>query len=243
MTRAPDAFLGGKISLYQLEDGYRAGMDAAVLVAALNLKPGQKAMEFGCGAGAALLGAAALYDDVELLGVELDSRAASLAQDNITLNGFENRVRVFQGDALIYREARELDAVFFNPPFFDDPGALRAPKAGKSPAWMSDAGLLAWIDTGLRRLKSGGVITLIQRADRLDDILVALKSRAGSVKVLPIHARAGETAKRVLVQAIKAGKAPLQIRSPLILHEAGGTGFTAEADAIFKGEARLEFQR
>ena len=243
MTRTPDAFLGGKIRLFQLEDGYRAGMDAAVLVAALGLKPGQRAMEFGCGAGAALLGAAALFEDVELVGVELDPRAAGLAQENVTLNGVEGRVRVAEGDALVYRDERELDAVFFNPPFFDDPSALRAPKAGKSPAWMSDAGLAAWIDAGLRRLRSGGVLTVIQRADRLDDILVALKSRAGAVNVLPIHARADEPAKRVLVQATKTAKAPLQIRPPLILHEGVGTGFTAQADAIFKGEVRLEFSR
>ena len=239
----PDAFLGGKIKLYQLEDGYRAGMDAAVLVAALGLKPGQRAMEFGCGAGAALLGAAALYEDAELIGVELDPRAVALAQENSALNGYAERVCVIEGDALTYRAERELDAVFFNPPFFDDPSALRAPKPGKSPAWMSDAGLVAWMDAGLRRLKSGGVITLIQRADRLDDILLALKARAGRVQVLPIHARLDEPAKRVLVQATKTAKAPLQIRPPLILHESGGTGFTAQADAIFRGEARLEFSR
>lgn len=243
MSRTPDAFLGGKISLYQLKDGYRAGMDAAVLIAALNLKPGQRAMEFGCGAGAALFGAAALYEDAHLIGVELDPAAAALAKENIALNGFEDRVRVIEGDALVYRDERELDAVFFNPPFFDDPSALRAPKAGKSPAWLSDAGLAAWIETGLKRLRSGGVLTVIQRADRLDDILIALKGRAGAVSVLPIHPRASEPAKRVLVQATKTAKAPLQIRPPLILHEAGGTGFTAQADAIFRGELRLEFSR
>ncbi|WP_306015980.1 tRNA1(Val) (adenine(37)-N6)-methyltransferase [Oceanicaulis sp. MMSF_3324] len=243
MTRTPDAFLGGKIRLYQLEDGYRAGMDAAVLIAALNLQPGQTAMEFGCGAGAALLGAAALYDQVQFIGIELDTKAAALAQENVALNDMTGRVRVIEGDALGYHDARELDAVFFNPPFFDDPTALRAPKAGKTPAWMSDAGLVAWIDTGLRRLKSGGVITLIQRADRLDDILAALKGRAGAVTVLPIHVRSDETAKRVLVQATKTGKAPLQIRPPLVLHQAGETGFTAEADALFRGELRLEFRR
>lgn len=243
MSRTPDAFLGGKISLYQLKDGYRAGMDAAVLIAALALKPGQRAMEFGCGAGAALLGAAALYEGAHLIGVELDPAAAALAHENIALNGFEDRVRVIEGDALVYRDERELDAIFFNPPFFDDPSALRAPKTGKSPAWLSDAGLAAWIETGLKRLRSGGVLTVIQRADRLDDILIALKGRAGAVSVLPIHPRASEPAKRVLVQATKTAKAPLQIRPPLILHEAGDTRFTPVADAIFRGELRLEFSR
>lgn len=243
MSGAPDAFLGGKISLHQLKDGYRAGMDAAVLAAALDLKPGQRALEFGCGAGAALLSAAVLYPDAQLTGIELDPEAAALAQGNIALNDLADRVSVIEGDALTDKAARELDAVFFNPPFFDDPTALRAPKSGKAPAWMSDAGLEAWMEAGLKRLKSGGVITVIQRADRLDDLLLALKGRAGAVTILPIQPRATDPAKRVLVQAIKTGKGPLQLLPALILHETGGSGFTTEADAIFRGERRLALRR
>jgi len=110
------------------------------------LKPGQRALEFGCGAGAALLSAAALYPDAHLTGIERDPEAAALAQSNIVLNGCEDRVSVTEGDALGFRAAREQDAVFFNPPFFDDPTTLRAPKSGKTPAWMSDAGLEAWME-------------------------------------------------------------------------------------------------
>ncbi|MBL4539926.1 MAG: methyltransferase [Oceanicaulis sp.] len=218
-------------------------MDAAVLAAALGLKPGQRALEFGCGAGAALLSAAALYPDAHLTGIERDPEAAALAQSNIVLNGCEDRVSVTEGDALGFRAAREQDAVFFNPPFFDDPTTLRAPKSGKTPAWMSDAGLEAWMEAGLKRLKSGGVLTVIQRADRLDDLLLALKGRAGAVVILPVQARAAEPAKRVLVQAIKTGKGPLQLLPPLTLHETGGSGFTPEADAIFRGECRLALRR
>ena len=159
------------------------------------------------------------------------------------LNGCEDRVSVTEGDALGFRAAREQDAVFFNPPFFDDPTTLRAPKSGKTPAWMSDAGLEAWMEAGLKRLKSGGVLTVIQRADRLDDLLLALKGRAGAVVILPVQARAAEPAKRVLVQAIKTGKGPLQLLPPLTLHETGGSGFTPEADAIFRGECRLALRR
>ena len=239
LVTKPDGFLGGRVRLHQLATGYRAGMDAALLAAALDLKPGMRAAEFGCGAGAALLSAAVLYPDSDLIGVEREADAAELARRNVALNGLEDRVRIDEVDALVWRGARELDAVFFNPPFFDDPGSLRAPKDEKAPAWMSEAGLGAWIDAGLKRLRSGGQITLIQRADRLDDILAALIGRAGAVGVRPIQSRVGAPAKRVLVQATKAAKGPLQLMPAVILHRDGEGRFTDEADALFSGAARL----
>ncbi|HZW14821.1 MAG TPA: methyltransferase, partial [Brevundimonas sp.] len=50
-----------------------------------------------------------------------------------------------------------------------------------------------------------------------------------------------EPAKRVLVQAIKAGKAPLRLLPPLVLHDRSGGKHTAEAEAILRGEAALPF--
>ncbi|HWA63526.1 MAG TPA: methyltransferase, partial [Caulobacteraceae bacterium] len=46
-------------------------------------------------------------------------------------------------------------------------------------------------------------------------------------------------AKRVLVRAVKTGKAPLRILPPLVLHDRAGAKHTAEAEAILRGEADL----
>ena len=54
-----------------------------------------------------------------------------------------------------------------------------------------------------------------------------------------VHAFADDPAKRVLVHAIKTGKAPLRLLPPLVLHERGGARHTAEAEAILRGEASL----
>ena len=67
-----DAFLGGKLHLSQAPDGYRAGIDAALLAASVTLKPGAYAAEFGCGAGAALLSAALLNTGAVFTGLERD---------------------------------------------------------------------------------------------------------------------------------------------------------------------------
>ena len=50
---------------------------------------------------------------------------------------------------------------------------------------------------------------------------------------------ADEPAKRVLVRAVKTGKAPLALLPALVLHDRSGGKHTAEADAILKGESDL----
>jgi tRNA1(Val) A37 N6-methylase TrmN6 len=239
-----DRVLGGRVRLLQSADGYRAGMDAALLAAACDSSPGQRVIEPGCGVGGALLAAAARRPQVAFQGVERDPAAAGLAAENAALNGFQDRVSVVQGDVAAGFRALGLpvfDAVMTNPPFFDDPSALRAPAPAKSGAWMADGGLAAWTGFCLKAVREGGTITLIHRADRLADILSLLAPKAGSFRIRPIAPFADAPAKRVLVRAIKTGKAPLVLLPPLVLHDRAGGKHTPEAEAILRGEAALEW--
>lgn len=233
-----DRYLGGRVVLDQPAKGYRAGIDAALLAASLDQKPGASACEFGCGAGAALFSAAALYPEAAFTGIEADPEAAALARSNAALNAAEGRVEIIEGDALALAGRERFDAVFFNPPFFDDPAALRAPAPGKTRAWMAEAPLADWIAAGLKALKPKGALTLIHRADRLGEALAALEGRAG-VSVLGVHPRAGRPAKRVLVRAVKGGRAPLVLLSPFVLHGEGEQRYLPEADAVLSGRALI----
>ena len=234
--------LGGRIVLRQPRVGYRAGLDAALLAAAVELKPGERAIEAGCGAGGALLQAAARSPDASFVGLERDSAVLGLAHVNIVLNGFGDRIEALHGDVALRLPAlggSAFDAAFANPPFFDDPNALRAPHPSKEGAWIADGGLGAWTTFLLKVVKEGGRITVIHRADRLADLLAGLGEGGGSFRVRPIHPFADEPAKRVLVRAVKTGKAPLVLLPPLVIHDREGAKHTPEAEAIFRGEAAL----
>lgn len=230
--------------LRQKLDGYRAGMDAALLAAACDALPGQRVIEAGCGVGGALLAAATRRPGAIFQGVERDSVAASLAVDNAALNGLADRVAIAQGDIEAGFRALGVpvfDAVMTNPPFFDDPQALRAPAPAKSGAWMADGGLSAWTGFCLKAVREGGTITIIHRADRLADILDALAPKAGSFRIRPVAPFADAPAKRVIVRAIKTGKAPLVLLPPLVLHDREGGKHSAAAEAILRGEAALDW--
>jgi tRNA1(Val) A37 N6-methylase TrmN6 len=236
--------LDGRVRLLQPERGYRAGMDAALLAAACEAADGARVLEAGCGVGAALLAAASRWPAARFTGLERDPAAAALARRNVELNGLAERVEILEGDVagrFLALGRAPFDAVLANPPFFDDPQALRAPSPERRGAWMADDGLAAWIGFLLKAVREGGSVTLIHRADRLADILALLAPKAGSAQVRPVHPFADVPAKRVLVRAIKTGKAPLQLLPPLVLHPRDGPRHTPQVEAILRGCARLEW--
>ena len=239
-----DQLLDGRVQLRQPVRGYRAGLDAALLAAACDARPGQRVLEAGCGAGGALLAAASRCPEVRFTGVERDPDALALAKENIALNGFQDRVEAIEGDVAVRFSAlgiEPFDAAMTNPPFFDDSGALRGPSPEKRAAWMADDGLAAWIGFMSKGVREGGTLTLIHRADRLADILALLGEKCGGVQILPIHPFADEPAKRVLVRAIKTGKAPLRLLPALVLHDRDGDKHRSEVEAILRGEAAINW--
>ncbi len=240
-------FLDGRLTVRQAR-GYRAGLDAVLLAAAMRPKPGAKALELGCGAGTALLCAAFLSPDVHFTGLEKHAETLGMAQNNVAENHMQDRVRLLEGSVLNPPDALRPDSfdhVFLNPPYFDNPAALRQPSAGKDRAFVNAGVTLQdWIGAAIRLTRARGYITLIQRADRLDDCLMAFHGRAGDMRVLPITPRAGEAAHRVLLRARRNVNSPLHILSPLVVHksgQSGRSGWTPVAEAILRGHQPIDF--
>ena len=124
--------------------------------------------------------------------------------------------------------------MLINPPFHGEGQA--SPDTDRARALMDEGALGDWLQAGLKRVISGGALTAILRADRLNEALAALPLTG--VSVLPLWPKAGEPARRVLVQVRKGSGAAFQLLPGLILHNDSGT-YTRDADAILRGEAAL----
>ncbi len=234
-----DAFLNGQVTVLQPARGYRAGMDAVLLAASLDAKPGDTIAEAGSGAGAALLCAASRLGHARFTGFEIDPAMAALATRGIVANAMQERVTIHTAD--IAGRSAELenafDQTFSNPPFFE-PGAVRAPAEGKRGAYLAGTPLKDWILFLHHCAKPGGRITLIHRAAALADILELLNPRTGEIEVLPIRPAPGEAAHRVLIRARKGlRRGPLTLYDGLTLHETPGGKLTERASAIYAGAA------
>jgi tRNA1(Val) A37 N6-methylase TrmN6 len=215
-----DAFLGGRLHLWQPRRGYRAGIDPVLLAAAVPAKPGQSVLDLGCGVGAAALCLHCRVPELALTGVERQGRYADLARRNAA--AAQARMEVVEADLTALPSAQrqqQFDHVIANPPYYQPQTRSRAADAGREAALAEDTPLERWIDVAARRLAPKGMVHLIQRANRLPALLAAIQTRLGSPEILPIAPRADRAAELILLRARKGGRAAFRLHAPLILHD------------------------
>lgn len=235
-----DTLLDGRVRLLQPAEGYRAAIDPVLLAAAVPAEAGQIVLDAGSGVGAASLCLAIRVPDCRVIGLELQPDLLELARRNVALNGLEARVSVLTG-SLAAPPPRlapgSYHHVMTNPPYNLE--GTPPPDRGKAIANMEgDIDLAAWMRACIMMLRPKGTLLVIHRADRLDDLLAALRGRAGEIDIQPLWPKRGRAAKRVLVRARKGVATPLALSPGLVLHEEDGR-YTVEAEAVLRGASAL----
>lgn len=248
-----DAFLDGRLIVKQPATGYRAGLDAVLLASTVISRTGavpRRLADLGAGVGTVGLCAASRNPDLQVVLVEREPELASLAAANIAANHLGGRVRAvtldleqagiaeFDAEAL---EADTFDVVVANPPFYRE-GSGRAPpdRLRAASHVMPAGGIERWARVMARLVAPSGQAAVIHRADALSEILAAFEGRFGDVAVLPVYARQGEAAGRVVVAGRKGSRAPLRLLSGLETHADEGHGFTPTLQAILRDGAGLD---
>ncbi|MDF2366824.1 methyltransferase [Sneathiella sp.] len=248
-----DHFLGNALKITQPKEGFRAGSDAVLLAAMISAKAGESLLDVGCGVGTAGFCALHRLPDCHLWGLELQGELVALARLNAEQNSFVGRSSFIEADIGARTSFAGMDGpggkpfleagfdhVFTNPPFYGKGRARSAKTEIKTLAHIEGSvALPEWLQFCVARAKSKGTVTVIHRADRLGDILVALQKGCGRIRVVPLWPEAGQSAKRVIVQGIKGDKSPLELTRGLVLHEKDGTP-TAAATAIAREGAALK---
>jgi tRNA1(Val) A37 N6-methylase TrmN6 len=241
-----DAVLGGRLKLLQPARGHRAGHDA-ILLAAAAPRSGH-AIDLGAGIGTAGLALLVRGAARSVTLVDIDRDLVRLATGNAERNGFGERAEAVHSgiDRLAQRNgptrpgAASAELVIMNPPFNDPATRRESPDAGRRRAHSSgEDDLESWIAAAERLLKGNGRLVMIHRPEAIAGILSRMEPRFGALEVIPIHARAGGPAIRVLVRAQKAKRSPLTIRAGFVLAEDDGRP-THEAEAVLRGAAPLD---
>ena len=233
-----DAFLCGRLRLWQPAKGYRAATDPVLLAAACPASAGQSVLDLGCGVGAAALCLGVRVPGLTLTGLELQPGYADLARRNAARNGVA--LDVVTGDLTAIPAALRhgFDHVIANPPYYPRAGTP-SPVPGRDLALRAEVPLALWVEAATKRLHPGGWLTLICGADGLPEVLGALAPRLGSVAVLPLAPRADRPALRILLQARKGGRGAFRLLAPFVLHQGEAhdgdrESYTARASGVLR---------
>ncbi|WP_375254269.1 tRNA1(Val) (adenine(37)-N6)-methyltransferase [Yoonia sp.] len=215
-----DEFLGGQLRIWQPQVGYRAGVDPVILAASIAARRGDHILELGCGVGVASLCIARRVPGVRVTGVELQESYATLARRNSAENQIEFEVITADLRALpVDLRQRRFAHVIMNPPYFDRGAGTSATDAGRDIAFGGDTPLSDWIAVGAKRVGPRGYMTIIQRMERLPEVLSALEGRLGAIIVRPIAGRDGRAPELFLLQARQEGRAAFRMAPTLVMHE------------------------
>lgn len=215
-----DDFLGGRIKITQPQKGYRAGVDAVLLASAVAAVPEQSVLDVGCGVGTAALCLHARVPNLRMVGVEIQEDYAALAQKNARdANADLSTVVADVADLPNDIRQMQFDHVITNPPYFERSRGHSSTDAGRDTALGGATSLEDWLIAGIKRVAAKGTLTVIQRIERLPEVMKAIDGRMGSIRLRPIVPREGKPGKLFLLQAKQDGKAPFVLLPPLVMHQ------------------------
>lgn len=242
-----DAFHRGAFHVLQPKGrGHRSGMDAMLLASLVVHEGPFRLADLGAGAGAAGMAVASRLEGAHVTLFERAPEMAAFARRGLALAenaSLADRIGVVEADVGLKGRARvaagltddTFHHVIMNPPF-NDASDRTTPDALKAGAHAMTEGLFEdWIRTAGAIMMPGGQLSLIARPESIGEIIAACGRRFGGLEMTGLHPRAGMSAVRILVTAIKGSRARLALRAPLVMHDGEGHAFSAFVDDLNNG--------
>jgi tRNA1Val (adenine37-N6)-methyltransferase len=217
-----DAFSHKNIKVLQKKTGYRFSIDAVLLSQFVRIRKNERVIDLGTGCGILPL---LLCRDSKahcFVGVEVQKSLAELANRNVQLNHFQDRISILQND---FRKLKGIfppgsfHVVLSNPPYRKYRTGRVNPSLEKAIARHEIKGTLEdLVSVASYLLPPKGRCYLIFPALRTVDLLVALRNRGLEPKRLQfVYHRVHDEANFMLTESIKASGVELRVMDPLIL--------------------------
>ncbi|AVN59279.1 tRNA1(Val) (adenine(37)-N6)-methyltransferase [Mesoplasma florum] len=225
--------------IYQDSEMFNFTLDSVLIARFINLKSSiKKIVDFGTN-NAVIPLIVSKYTNAKIVGVEIQTKAAELAIENIELNKLTEQVEIVNSDIKTYAKemANKFDAVICNPPFFKKHEESKVKKISEEVVNARHETLITLeeiIKNAGLILKNGGSFTLVHRTERIGEIInLMYKYKFAPKRMQFVHSKANDEAKTVLIDAILEGNEGMQILKPLISHK-DDESYTNELLRYFK---------
>ena len=213
-----ELFEGG-LKIIQNKNYYRFTSDSVLLTRFVRAKRGERVADFCAGSGIVGLHFYALAPEAvsSVTLFEMQPELSEMSARSVALNGLENFTAVCSRVQDIGREYNEaFSLVLCNPPYerggFENADYKKAICRKEITVTLADI-----VDAARRALKFGGRLALVNRADRLAEVLYAMKSRGIEPKRLQfVCGREGAKPYLLLAEGTKGAKEGMEILPALV---------------------------
>jgi tRNA1(Val) A37 N6-methylase TrmN6 len=223
-----DDILYGVLKLWQPKTGARVNVDTVLLAAFpdISRKRKDKFAELGSASGAVSLLLAKRFENLDVIGLEIQRDAVELANRNNIENNLYSQVSFFEFDIRNYRslDAQSFGGIITNPPYKSIESGRLSSKLEDATARQETTCRLEDIVLASRwLLRSKGHFYCVFTANRMAELINLLVNNDIQPKrIRYVHPKPQRAASVFLLEAVKSGGIGLTIEPPLYIHDENG---------------------
>ena len=232
------------LKIYQNTEGFCFGTDAVLLAWYASLKKFNNVCDLCTGNGVVPLLLSVNHCFKTAVGIELLQEQTSLAEQSVTLNKLEDKIKIINGNIKNIKEILPsgcVDLVTVNPPYSTNGSGFIA-QGDRSYARMELCCTLQdVIYAGSYLLKNSGRFCMVHKPERLVDIFCAMRqNNIEPKKLLLVIPKRGREPILILTEGRKEGKSGLTVEKPLYIYKDGeGSIYTKELKEIYKQQQNI----
>lgn len=236
-----DDLLINNMKVFQARQGYRFSIDAVLLAHFPDLDKVKRIIDIGTGSGVIPL-LLAQQTGAVITGIEIQEAMVARAKKSVQLNNLQSQISIIQADANQIQNllpAGWADLVVSNPPYWKKgEGKLSSNPEEAIARHEIKLTLEQLVQQASYLLLPRGKLALIQRADRLQELLVLLtKHRFSLHRLRMVHSNSKTEARMILLEAVKGARPGSKIMPSLYIYQEDGS-YTPEIEEMYKNEGK-----
>ena len=233
------------LKIIQNKDGFCFGIDSVLISNfAKDMRKGSTVLDLGTGTGIISILLSKKQDNLKIYGIEIQEDVAEMASRSVRLNNLQDSISIINDNLKNlgnHFEPNSIDVIVTNPPYKKNNTGLKNDDYRNLVSRHEiECTLEDIISISKKLLKDKGEIYMINRAERLVDIVSCMRNYKLEPKVIRfVHSKQNEKPNLVLIKAVKNAGEFLKIEKPLVVYRDDGE-YTDEILEIYNKKRNKE---